>query len=104
MLTIYVSAKASKRKVLWAKIHKIFLLYKFVLHKVCVTQSFVNYKTLITKYISNIFRKIEVAFSCFGKTPNLMSIYSRMTKKLKKNVVIKKSCTFAAENEYYLFT
>ena len=34
MLTIYVSAKASKRKVLWAKIHKIFLLYKFVLHKV----------------------------------------------------------------------
>ena len=70
----------------------------------CVTQSCVNYKILINKYISNNFRKIEVAISCFGKTPNLMSIYSRMTKKLKKNVVIKKSCTFAAENEYYLFT
>ena len=70
----------------------------------CVTQSCVNYKTLITKYIINNFGKIEVAISCLRKTPNLMSFYSRMTKKLKKNVVIKKSCTFAAENEYYLFT
>ena len=70
----------------------------------CVTQSCVNYKTLITKYIINNFGKIEVASSCFGKTPNLMSFYTRMTKKPKKNVVIKKSCTFAVENEYYLFT
>lgn len=56
----------------------------------------------MTKYISNNFRKIKVAFSCFRKNQNLMSIYSRMTKKLKNNVVIKKSRTFAFENEYYL--
>ena len=97
MLSIYVLVKASKRKVLWAKIHNF-----FTITQVCVTQRCVNYRRLITKYISNNFRKIEVVFFCFGRAPNPKSYYPKMTKKPKKNVVIKKSRTFASENEYYL--
>ena len=48
--------------------------------------------------------EIEVDFCHFGRAPNPMDFCPRPTKKTKKYAVTKKSRTFAAENEYYLFT